>query len=115
MIARPKTYGKYTGQTSSTSSGTHGSTANNKAAVNGFYRGRAILAHNIQGHPLVTQTVASNNRAPTETYTNMTQPTLGYSSKPLKTLPLFTTDELIIIGIVVIFVIAIIAVVLIHG
>ena len=112
MIARPMTYGKYTGQTSSTSSGTHGSTANNKAAVNGFYRGRAILAHNIQGHPLVTQTVASNNKAPTETYS--TNPTLGYSSKIPKTFPMFTTDELIIIGIAIIAVI-VIAVVLIHG
>ena len=115
MIARPMTYGKYTGQTSSTSSGTHGSTANNKAAVNGFYRGRAILAHNIQGHPIVTQTVASSNKAPTETYsTNPTQPTLGYSSKIPKTFPIFTTEELIIIGIVIIAVI-VIAVVLIHG
>ena len=118
MITRPHTQGKYTGwqgSTTSASSGTHGSTANNKAAVNGFYRGRAILAHNIQGHPIVTQTVASSNKAPTETYsTNPTQPTLGYSSKIPKTFPMFTTDELIIIGIAIIAVM-VIAVVLIHG
>ena len=113
MIVRPKTYGKYTSSSStSTSSGTHAAT--NTGQV-GFYRGRALLSHNIQGHPLVTQTVASNNKAPTETYsTNSTQPTLGYSSKIPKTFPILTTDELIIIGIAIIAVI-VIAVVLIHG
>ena len=44
-----------------------------------------------------------------------TMPTLGNTVNTPKSLPLFTTDELIIIGIVVIFVISIIAVVLIHG
>ena len=115
MITRPHTQGKYTGwqgSTTSASSGTHGSTAN-KAGLIGFYRGRQLLAHNLQGHPITLQTVAQNNRAPTETYTK--QPTLGNTVNTPKSLPLFTTDELIIIGIVVIFVISIIAVVLIHG
>ena len=113
MIARPQTYGKYTSTSSSTNTtDTHPIT--NTGQV-GFYRGRALLAHNIEGHPLVTQTVASNNKAPTETYsTNPTQPTLGYSSKIPKTFPIFTTEELIIIGIVIIAVIVIV-VVLIHG
>ena len=114
MIARPQTYGKYTGTSSSTST-TDTHQATNTGQV-GFYRGRALLAHNIEGHPLVTQTVASNNKAPTETYsTNPTQPTLGYRSKIPKTFPMFTTEELIIIGIAIIAVITIIAVVLIHG
>ena len=113
MIARPRTYGKHTGTSSTTSTtDTHQATNTGQA---GFYRGRALLAHNIEVHPLVTQTVASNNKAPTETYSsNPTQPTLGYSSKIPKTFPMFTTDELIIIGIAIIAVM-VIAVVLIHG
>ena len=109
MIARPQTYGKHSSTSSTSTTDTHQAT--NTGQV-GFYRGRALLAHNIQGHPLVTQTVASNNKAPTETYS--TNPTLGYSSKIPKTFPMFTTDELIIIGIAIIAVI-VIAVVLIHG
>ena len=112
MIARPQTYGKHSSTSSTSTTDTHQAT--NTGQV-GFYRGRALLAHNIEGHPLVTQTVASNNKAPTETYsTNPTQPTLGYSSKIPKTFPMFTTDELIIIGIAIIAVM-VIAVVLIHG
>ena len=110
MIARPRTYGKYTGTSSKTST-----TDTYPASREGFYRGRAILAHNIQGHPLVTQTVASSNKAPTETYSNSNQPSLGYTSKIPRTFPIFTTEELIIIGIAIIAVMTIIAVVLIHG
>ena len=112
MIARPRTYGRYTGGGAiyHNGSGTHGSTAN-KAGLTGFYRGRQLLAHNLQGHPVTLQTVAQNNRAPTETYTK--QPTLGNTSRTPKTFPLFTTDELIIIGVVVIAVLVILAVVLI--
>ena len=112
MITRPRTYGRYTGGGAiyHNGSGTHGSAAN-KAGLTGFYRGRQLLAHNLQGHPITLQTVAQNNRAPTETFTK--QPSLGNTSTTPKTLPLFSTDELVIIGIVVIAVLVILAVVLI--
>ena len=110
MITRPHTQGKYTGwqgSTTSASSGTHGSTTN-KAGLTGFYRGRQLLAHNILGHPIVTQTSTDSNKAPTEIYTK--QPTLGNTVNTPKTLPLFTTGELIIIGIIVIAAIVLIGV-----
>ena len=103
MIARPRTYGKYTGTSSKTST-----TDTYPASKEGFYRGRAILANNIQGHPVVTQTVASSNKAPTETYSN--QPSLGYTSKIPRTFPMFTTEELLIIGIAIIAVMVVVVV-----
>ena len=114
MIIRPKTYGKYnSGSTYSaggsrytkpTSSGTH-TTSNSNSAYQKYLKAHEYY---LQQHSNVAHRRTTGGAPITSTSSSST-PSLFANI-----LPMFTTDELIIIGIAIIAVM-VIAVVLIHG
>ena len=121
MIIKPKTYGKYSGSTGYSAGGTRYSppasdtqtSSNNTSALKKFEQRKlayekSLAAHNVHIHSRVP--VMVEQKSSKYTIPKTTQPT----GLTLGTFPIFTTDELIIIGIVVIAVIVILAVIL-HG